>query len=215
MISACRNMMKHVAESIKTLDGQLKRSDEVWESDQLRHAVIGFSGIMQVLVWFKTRTGTCIPLTPALFVLKISKNSIMRQTTRKSLTETSIETGVVQAIETLLRRVMYVNHLSSYLRYHTHCIILAPLRTHYRRQRCGEQYLMQVLCRWDVVLYLGYRVFEVVGWYIDVGDWMLFRMLIDDLQCDFFGRISWRCPEILVYRLSSHSTYETHTSISQ
>jgi len=58
MVGACRNMMKHVAESIKTLARQLNRSDEVRESDQLRHTVIGFSGTLQVLVWFQSRKGT-------------------------------------------------------------------------------------------------------------------------------------------------------------
>jgi len=58
MVSACRNMMKHIAEGIKTLAGQLNRSDEVRESDQLRHTVIRFSGITQVLVWFQSRKGT-------------------------------------------------------------------------------------------------------------------------------------------------------------
>jgi len=34
-----------------------------------------------------------------------------------------------------------------------------------------EKHLMQVLSRWDVVLCLGDRAPEAVGWYIDVGDW--------------------------------------------
>ena len=71
----------------------------------------------------------------------------MGQTTRKSSTETSIETGVVQAIETLLRRVMYVNHLSSYLRHHIHCLILAPLRTHLPTTEMRNSTLNNTWCK--------------------------------------------------------------------
>jgi len=47
----------------------------------------------------KSKGHICISLNPASFVLKILENSIMEQTTRKSSTETFIETGAVQAIE--------------------------------------------------------------------------------------------------------------------
>jgi len=56
MVSACCNMMKHVADNIKTISGQLNRFYEVRESDRLRRTVIGFSGTIQVLVWLKSRT---------------------------------------------------------------------------------------------------------------------------------------------------------------
>jgi len=55
--------------------------------------------------------------------------------------------------------------------YHTHCLRLAPARTHIPTSEMGnsKQYLMQVLCRWDVVLCLEYRAFEVVDSCIDAG----------------------------------------------
>jgi len=88
----------------------------------------------------------------------------MEQTTQKGSTETSMETGIVQVLR-----------------------LLPPLRTHIPDAEFdSEQYLMQVLYWWDVALCLGDRAFEVVGWYIDVGDWMLFRTHTDDPQCDFF-----------------------------
>ena len=104
MVSACRNMMKHVAESIKTLAGQLNRFDEVRESDQLRRTVIEFSGTMQVLVWLKSQMGTyAFHWTQPCSYSKDSNSSIIGQTTQKTSAETFIETGVVQAIETSVR----------------------------------------------------------------------------------------------------------------
>jgi len=48
--------------------------------------------------------------------------------------------------------------------YHTLCLRLAPARTHIPtpEMQNSEQYLMQVLCQWDVVLCLREHVFEVV-----------------------------------------------------
>jgi len=192
---------------------QLNRFDEVRESDQLRHTVIGFSGIMQVLVWFETRTGTCIPLTPAFFVLTILKQfdygtnyaekfdrDVHRDQSSTGYWDFVEEGHVCQPSLLLISTLPYsLSNISS---------IKNPFTDDRDAELNPEQYLMQVLCRWDVVLYLWYRVF-------DVGDWMLFCTLIDDPKCDFFGRISWRSAEIFLYRLSSHSTYETHTSVTQ
>jgi len=111
---------------------------------------------------------------------------------------------------------MYVNHLSSSYRcYHTHCLISALLRTHtptieMRNTTPNDTWCS---CWWDVVLCLGDCAFEVVGRCIDVGDWMFFRTHIEnaiDLE-----EFNWRSPERVVYKLSSHSTYEKHTSVTQ
>ena len=50
-------------------------------------------------------------------------------------------------------------------------------------------------CRWDVVLCLEYRAFEVADWCIDIGEWMLFGQVYRWLNC-WSNSLDWLNPSI-------------------
>jgi len=91
----------------------------------------------------------------------------MGQTTRKSSTEAFIETGVVQAIETSLREghvcqpSLLIIPMLSHSQFNI-SFIKNPYADDRDAELDPEQYLMRMLCRWDVVLCLEYCAFEVV-----------------------------------------------------
>jgi len=91
---------------------------------------------------------------------------------------------------------MYVNHLSwPYWCNHTHCLRLVPTRTHIPTPEIRNSTPNNAWCRWDVVLCLEYRAFEVVDWCINIGEWMLFGQVYRWLNC-WSNSLDWPNPSI-------------------
>ena len=91
---------------------------------------------------------------------------------------------------------MYINDLSwPYWCNHTHCLRLVPTETHIPTPEMQNSTPNNTWCRWDVVLCLEYRVFDVVDWCIDIGESMLFGQVYRWLNC-WSNSLDWPNPSI-------------------
>jgi len=156
MISACCNMMKHVAESIKTLAGQLNRFDEVRESDQLRRTVIEFSGTNpSVSMAQKSNGHVCISLNPALLVLKRLKQLDYRTNYAENFDRDVHRDRSTQAIETSVRSHLCQPSLLIVPMLPYPLSDISSIKNSYTDNRDAEhdseRYLMQLLMRCGAV----------------------------------------------------------------
>jgi len=154
-------------------------------SDQLRCTVIGFFGIIQALVWLKS--WTC---TYAFISDEFATESLTQPYSYSKKQQLNCGTNYTENFDRDVHRDLNITSywdfveesrlscMSTISLDHTDdtTFTASPTRTHIPKPelRNSEQYLMEVLCQWNVVLCLEYRALEVVDWCIDVGEWMLF-----------------------------------------